>query len=814
MGLTFPENFEEKTGFDQIREMLDQHCFSSLGRKQAAGITFLTDKQSIDRQLCQAEEFRQILLAGKQFPGSNYYDPEEIFNRLRPEDTFAEPEALLEIKLSLETILAIITFLSRTEENELPAYPRLSELTEGIHIEKQLPGSIDKLIDEKANVRTSASPTLATIRKQKDELYVNANRQIQRILNEGKQQGWIRKDEELALRNNRQVIPVPVAYKRKMRGFIHDHSATGQTAFVEPEEVFEMNNRIRELEAEERQEIVRLLKNFADHLRPMIPDLRKAYNMLGQMDLIRAKAYLALDMEAMKPKVSDHAQLQWYNARHPLLFMAYKKQKKEVVPLTIDLNHDQRILIISGPNAGGKSVCLKTCGLLQYMLQCGLLVPMDDQSNAGIFHQLLIDIGDEQSLENDLSTYSSHLVNMKYFLEHSNDKTLFLIDEFGAGTEPRIGGAIAEAILAQLNAIRARGVITTHYANLKLMAGKHEGMVNGSMLFDTEKIRPLYKLKTGTPGSSFAFEIAKNIGLPGYILDNASLLAGQQDLDFDVELQNLEVRKEELDNKEKQLRQADDLLSELIDKYEKLHGEVEARKTEIIRDARREAKDILAGSNRMIENTIREIKEAGAEKDKTREARSKLEKFSREQKKNLEALPEAASGKTKKKKQPRPPADEIDSTPIEVGDVVKIKGQQSQGEVAEVSGKQALVVFGSIKLRTSLPDLVKLKKGTAKRKTAKGHSNLSFDIHEKATKFNPDIDLRGKKSEEAIKALQSHIDDAFLLGMPQIRIIHGKGDGVLRPAIRKFLASVPQVNRYRDEHPDRGGAGITIVDFN
>lgn len=814
MALTYPENFEEKTGFDRIREMIDQHCFSSLGQKQAAEIAFLTDKDSIERLLCQAEEFRQLLLAGEQFPGANYYDPEEIFDRLRLKDTFAEPEVLLDIKLSLETILAIIRFLSRTDDSDRSRYPRLAQLTEKLSIDDTLPGTINRLIDEKASVRNSASPALAAIRKQKNELYVRANRQIQRTLNEGKQQGWIRKDEELALRNNRQVIPVPVAYKRKLRGFIHDHSATGQTAFVEPEEVFEMNNQVRELEADERQEIVRLLKDFADHIRPMIPELKKAYNMLGQMDLIRAKAFLALDMEATKPGISDQARLQWFNARHPLLFLSHKKQKKEVVPLTIDLNQDQRILIISGPNAGGKSVCLKTCGLLQYMLQCGLLVPMDDQSGAGIFSQLLIDIGDEQSLENDLSTYSSHLVNMKYFLDHSNEKTLFLIDEFGAGTEPRIGGAIAEAILTQLNAIKAVGVITTHYANLKLMAGKHQGMVNGSMLFDTEKIRPLYKLKTGTPGSSFAFEIAKNIGLPGYILDNASVLAGQQDLDFDVQLQNLEVRKEELDQKERQLRQADEFLSELIDKYENLHGEVEARKTDILREARKEAKDILAGSNRMIEHTIREIKEAGAEKEKTREARNKLEKYTSEQEKNLEALPSTPVKKSKKKKQPRPKTEEIDPTPIQLGDVVRIKGQQSQGEVTEISGKQALVVFGSIKLRTSLADLVKLKKGSAAAKTPGGRGRISFDIHEKAANFSPDIDLRGKNSEEALKALQNHIDDAFLLGMPQIRIIHGKGDGVLRPAIRKFLANVPQVNRYRDEHPDRGGAGITIVDFN
>lgn len=813
--MTYPNNFEEKTGFDRIRQMLIEHCYSTLGIKQVEQIHFKTDKDTIECLLSQTEEFRQIKLSAQNFPGANYYDPSEIFSFLRLEDTFAEPETLLDLKLSLTTIIKVMRFLAKYDDEGNLRYPWLAKLVEGLVIDEGLPDHINSIIDEKAFVRNNASSALAEIRQRMLKLQQQANQRISRIFTEGKQQGWIQNDVELMLRNGRQVIPVAVAYKRKIRGFIHDHSATGQTAYLEPEEVFELNNQLKDMEAEERREIVRILKAFADHMRPMIPDLRKGYDMLGQIDAIRAKATLALEMDAMMPRLSDQPGLNWVKAKHPLLYLSYKKQNKHVEPLTLKLDSQAGILIISGPNAGGKSVCLKTCGLVQYMLQCGLLVPMESYSETGIFNKLFIDIGDEQSLENDLSTYSSHLMNMKHFLEHCDARSLFLIDEFGAGTEPRIGGAIAEAILEQLHTKKSLGVITTHYANLKLMAGKHQGIVNGSMLFDSKNIRPLFKLKTGTPGSSFAFEIAKSIGLPETLLKQAAGKAGTQDLDFDIQLQDLDVRKGELDEKEKTLRHADDFLAGIIDKYEKLRDDLESRKNQILIDARREAKEILAGSNRIIEKTIREIKEAQAEKEKTKEVRRELTEFVKKQKEVLEETPQPII-KKKEKKKPKQhiPQPEIDKSPLKIGDTVRIKGQETPGELTEISGNKAVVSCGSIKIRTYISELEKLKKSSIRKQAGQssGSRNM-FDINEKAASFKPDIDLRGTRLDEAIKKLQHHIDDAYLLGIPQLRILHGKGDGILRPAIREFLKDIPQVHRFRDEHPDRGGAGITVVDF-
>ncbi len=809
---TYPANFEEKTGFDRIRAMLLEHCFSSLGRKVVNTITFDTDKDNILMRLNQAEEFRQILLTGEHFPGSNYHDPETLFDRLRPEGTYAEGEALLDLKLSLQTILDVLDFLARTSEDEQLKCPWLAKLTSGVDVDRGLPASIHQLIDEHGEVRSSASPALHDIRQKKQELEKTALRRINNILNEGKAAGWVDRDVELALRNGRQVIPVAVAYKRKVRGFIHDHSATGQTAFLEPEEVFDLNNRVRDLEGEERQEVIRLLKAFADTLRPMIPELHKAYQMLGQVDAIRAKAKVALEMNALMPQLKDKPQLKWVNAKHPLLYLSYKKQKKHVEPMTIELNEKDRILVISGPNAGGKSVCLKTCGLVQYMLQCGLLVPMESYSEAGIFHRLFIDIGDEQSLENDLSTYSSHLHNMKYLIDHVDERSLFLIDEFGAGTEPRIGGAIAESILEQLNAREGIGVITTHYTNLKLMAGKHEGLLNGSMLFDSKEMRPLYRLKTGNPGSSFAFEIARSIGLPHEILERAGDLAGDKDLDFDVQLQDLDVKKTELETREKQLRHADDFLAEMIDKYEGLRDDLQGRKNEVLTEARREAQQILAGANKVIENTIRQIKEAGAEKGKTREARQALEDYIREETEKLQKMPDVPARKPKSKKKKVEKKPETAPGPIREGDAVKVKGQETPGEVEEISGKKALVVFGNIQMRVALDDLVKLKKSAVKPRKA-GSKTSTFDLNARAAAFSPDLDIRSCRVDEALHKVQSHIDDAYLLGVPQIRVLHGKGDGVLRPAIRNLLKDTPQVHRFRDEHPDRGGAGVTVVDF-
>ncbi len=810
--MIYPENFEEKTGFDRIRQMLSDNCLSSLGRKEVEDIRFLTKQADIEKLQNQTEEFRQILLLGELFPASNYYDPEKIFSHLRPEETFIEPEDMLELKRSLETIRKIISFLrQKNKEEDSLKYPWLFALTEGLELDPGIIKRIEAIIDEKAVVKSNASPRLSKIRQSKQELEVKANRKISQVMNQGKSQGWIDQDIELALRNGRQVIPVSASSKRRIRGFIHDQSATGQTVFLEPEEVFEINNEIRELDLEERREIIRILKDFGDYLRPAIPGLKDCYQMLARIDLTRSKAKIAMEMEAMKPKLQNEPKLHWIKALHPLLYLSHKAQNKHVEPLNITLNREQRILVISGPNAGGKSVCLKTCGLLQYMLQCGLLLPMLDYSEAGIFDRIFIDIGDEQSLENDLSTYSSHLLNMKFFVEKSNEKTLFLIDEFGAGTEPRIGGSIAEAILEQLNSKKAQGVITTHYANLKLMAGKHQGIINGSMLFDTKNMRPLFRLKTGNPGSSFAFEIAKTIGLSEKILNRAAEHAGSQELDFDRQLQDLDLKKAVLEEKEKQLRSADRFLAEMIEKYEKLSGELESRKSNILAEARKEAKDILSGTNKIIEKTIREIKEARAEKEKTREARKALEDYSQQHEQALKKEKKPPKKKAGKKGKQEPT---LDLTPIKPGDSVRVKGQQAFGEVLEISGTKAVVSFGSIKFKTSLASLKKIKKSSLRGHPSQpGRTRSQFNINEKAAAFNPEIDLRGKRADEAISQLRKFVDDAILLGVKQLNILHGKGDGILRQTVRDYLQSVPEVRRFRDEHPDRGGAGTTIAEL-
>ncbi len=811
----YPENFEQKTGFERIREKLSDMCFSSLGRKVVDRIRFLSEAPRIEVLLSQTEEFRQVILKGIAFPGSNYYDPAEVFKHLRLQGTFAEPEVLLDIRLSAETILNIIALLKRHDENDDPLYPSLTLLIRDLEADPGLTRRIDAIIDEKAEVRSSASPRLATIRKTKYDMEVKANRRISQLLAQAKAQGIVSNDVELALRNGRQVIPVSVAYKRKIKGFIHDQSATGQTVFLEPEEVFELNNQLRELEFEERQEVVRILKEFADYLRPMIPMLTRCYDMLGHVDAIRAKARLALEMEACKPHLAAKPQMRWVNARHPLLFLTYKALKKHVEPFTIDLDDNNRILIISGPNAGGKSVCLKACGLIQYMLQCGLLVPMADHSEAGIYKDIFIDIGDEQSLENDLSTYSSHLKNMTHFVRHSGPATLFLIDELGTGTEPRIGGAIAEAVLEALNARKAYGVITTHYANLKILAGKHPGMINGSMLFDTKNMKPLFRLKTGNPGSSFAFEIAKTIGLPGNVLGRAAELAGSQDLDFDRQLQDLELKKIELEQKEKQLRSADAFLSELIDKYQSLHATIEGRKTEIILKARQDAKGILEGTNKIIEKTIRDIKESQARQEETRQARKVLDAFSLEQIQKLSELEHPQVKESEKaipKKKPRPKVTTV-SGPIAKGDPVRVSGQQAIGEVLDISGQMAMVSFGSMKLRSPLSRLEKVSKDSLPEPKEHSKTRLTFDINEKAADFSLQLDLRGMRAEDALASIRTYTDDCMLLGVKQVKILHGKGDGILRMVVREYLQTVEDVHRYRDEHPDRGGAGATVVDF-
>ncbi|MFN2396108.1 MAG: endonuclease MutS2, partial [Bacteroidales bacterium] len=712
----------------------------------------------------------------------------------------------------LVTIEEMIKFLQKKKTEDQSEFPALVRLTDNIFIDPLIIKETDQIIDEKNLVRNNASSKLAEIRRKKTEKQNQATRRINQLFSYAKKEGWVTDDSELALRNGRLVIPVSSAYKRKMKGFVHDQSATGQTAFLEPEEVFEINNEIRQLELDERQEIIRILIEFADFLRPYLPALKEAYLFLGKIDFIRAKSLIAIDMDAQKPNLENKPVIKWVKAKHPLLWLSYKKQKKHVEPLDIELNEENRIIVISGPNAGGKSVCLKTTGLLQYMLQCGLLVPMIDYSDAGIFRNIFIDIGDEQSLENDLSTYSSHLANMKVFLEKNDSKSLFLIDEFGAGTEPRIGGAIAEAILKQLVTKKTLGVITTHYANLKVMAGKTPGLINGSMLFDTQEMRPLYRLKIGTPGSSFAFEIASTMGLPKRILQDAGKIAGEEHVDFDRQLQDLELKKIQIEEKEKQLKTGDNFLSEMIEKYEKLNNDLEQRKNEILNEARRDAKKILSDSNRMLEKTIREIRESQADKEKTRKLRDELDEFIQQQVTD-ESEPKTEFKRKKKKEKTDVTENkiQIEEGPVKEGDYVRIKGQTSIGEVLKKDQKNATVAFGSMILKTPLQKLERLNKNQIRKLENKTRVKYDFDINEKASEFNPNLDVRGNKAEEALMKARRFVDDAILLGVANLKIVHGIGDGILREVLRDYLKTLPEVKKFRDDHPDRGGAGSTLI---
>jgi DNA mismatch repair protein MutS2 len=814
--MIYPKNFEQKTGFDQIRTMIHDRCLSSLGQFYADRMRFSNDFEKVNTLLDQTEEFRQIMMMGENFPASNYYDPFEVFNRLKLEGTFAEPEELGELRASLDTIINIIRFLQIRASEDRLKYPVLHELAAPIYVDASITKEINRILDEKNIIRSNASAKLMEIRRSKIQLESQATHRINQIISQAKKEGWVSSDAELALRNSRQVIPVSVAYKRKIRGFVHDQSSTGQTVFLEPEEVFEINNELRQLELDERREIIRILKEVADFVRPFLPQLKEAYWFLGKMDFIRAKAKVALEMDALKPRLNKFPHINWIKAKHPLLWLAYKPQKKHVESLSLELAKKHRIMVISGPNAGGKSVCLKTAGLIQYMLQCGLLVPMEDYSEAGIFNNIFIDIGDEQSLENDLSTYSSHLANMRHFIMHANENTLFLIDEFGAGTEPRLGGAIAEAILEELTDKKAFGVITTHYSNLKIFAGKKNGIINGSMLFDTQNMRPLYRLKTGNPGSSFAFEIARTMGLPPALLSKAEAIAGVEHIDFDRQLQDLELKKVELEEKEKQLKSGDSFLSEMIDKYQKLNEELNLQKRQIIVDAKKEAKKILDDSNRMIEKTIREIRETAADKEKTKLLRAELDKYTLEQDTSDEDDLHTQTKSQKKKKQKQAVREEIpvvESGPVNIGDNVRISGQENIGEVIEMGEKDATIAFGNIFMKAPIKKLEKISKTSIRNAEKAIRIKYDFDINEKATEFSPNLDIRGKRAEDALTQARRFVDDAILLGAKQLKVVHGTGDGILREALREYLRTLAEVKRARDEHPDRGGSGCTLIEL-
>ena len=795
--MIYPNNFEQKIGFGGIREMILSHCISQMGIEKAEAMHFSKDKEFITKSLEQAEEFINLLQTGVPFPMRDFHDLREAFHQIQIDGTCLGVEELFALKPSLNVLEAILRFgHSESSDN----YPQLKALIENIFIDRQVFTEANRLVDDKGEIPDNASPELMEIRQGIRRKRGGIERRIRQIMSDAKTAGWVDQKSEITIRDGRLVIPVKASDKRALRGFIHDESATGQTVYIEPAEIFDTSNEIKELEYAEKREIHKILLGFTRLLRPYLSELRKAWNLMGELDFIRAKALLAQTIKGIKPQIHDNAYFNWIQARHPILEQKLKVQDKEIVPLDLKLDEENRILVISGPNAGGKSVCLKTTGLVQYMLQCGLMVPMRVDSECGLFESLFIDIGDEQSLENDLSTYSSHLLNMKNILEHADEHSFFLIDEFGTGTEPQLGGAIAEAILLEINKKKVFGVVTTHYANLKLLADNNEGIINGAMLFDTKFMQPMYIMMTGKPGSSFAFEIAKKIGFPKYILENAATITGDQHLKFEQQLQQLEVDKKAIRKKEQDLKIADQLLTEVVTKYKNLLAELEGRKKQYIRDAAAEAQEIIRKANSQIERTIKEIKEAQAEKEKTKEIRHNLEVTKQE-------IAQKAKEVTEPKQKP------VDDDHLKVGDTVCIDDMQVVGEIVAISDTDATVLFNSIRLRTSPEKLRKVSRAEGRKTMRKWQANIADDLNEKAEHFDLTLDVRGKRAEEALDIVDKYLDEAKLLSIKEISILHGKGNGILRKLIREKLSHIHEIENFCDASLETGGAGITRVYF-
>jgi len=800
----YPHNFEQKAGFDIIRQMIREKCISTLGEQHVDRIRYSTDPQIIEKLLGQAEELRQVLLSGARIPSHDHFDMVPELTRLRIEGTYIEQETLQNLTASLAVIDECISFIGQLDKKK---FSSLHQLTEDLILDSSILKKAGRIIDEKGNIRDGASAGLQDIRRKLLARQGEVERRILQSLNKARQAGWTADDAGVTIRDGRLVIPVSSVHKRKIQGFIHDESATGQTVFIEPAEVLDANNDIRELQNAEKREILRILRGFTDDLRPQIDALLGLYGFLGLLDFISAKAKFALQIRAVRPQTNPGPAINWSRAYHPLLYLSHARMKKPVVPLDIRLDAEQRILVISGPNAGGKSVCLKTIGLLQYMHQCGLPTPVSDTSTFGIFRNIFIEIGDEQSLEDDVSTYSSHLLNMKKFMAGANDSTLFLIDEFGSGTEPQLGGAIAEAILEKLNEKKALGVVTTHYSNLKLLAGRLDGVINGAMLFDTVNMRPMYQLKTGFAGSSFALEIADKIGFPKHIIEKARKRSGKSQMDYDRELQQLEVEKLDLEKKQQQFAVADQMLAEITDKYDKLYRELESSKKEMLGKARQDALDLLSSANRMIEKTIRDIREAGAEKEATGQARRELKDFEGTVKTDI--LEEAIRERKKI------PEKKAGSALIRKGDWVRLPEQEITGQVTQAKGDEVWIQLGSTLLKIQRSKVEKTEppagdagiKGTGSFR----RQTIMDEINQRMANFSYTLDLRGKKGEEAVSLVARYLDEAILLNVREVRILHGKGYGILRSLIHDYLKTVPQVRQYLDADLEQGGHGVTRV---
>ena len=837
---------EQKLGFDRIRKAVADKCVTEYAVNRAMEETFVADGKVIRDRLLLTDEMRLILMFEENFPTSGYIDCLGFLKLLETPSSYINLLSLRKLRTMLETVRKVTGFFSSIRDG---IYPCLKKMAEPVMCFPEVQRQIDLILDKFGEVRDTASPELASIRKTLRDTEGTISRRVNAILKKIQEDGIADKDASVSVRDGKLLIPVPAVNKKKVQGFIYDESSSGKTAFIEPAEIVELDNRIKELRFAENREILRILTVFTDFLRPYVPDLLDSAEFLGEMDFIMAKAGLALDMISGMPVLSSTGEMSVRKARHPLLEKTLKREKKEIVPLTITLTDQKRILMISGPNAGGKSVCLKTVGLLQYMFQWGMLVPVSESSEMMVFDRIMVDIGDDQSIDNDLSTYSSFLSNMKDILQQADDKTLVLIDEFGSGTEPAAGGAIAEAILAELDRRGTYGVITTHYTNLKLYASRGDTHVaNGAMMFDVQNIAPLFRLEMGLPGNSFAFELARKMGLPENIVKDAEIRAGDEFVGIERNLRRIARNRKALDEKLEKIRNTDRTLESITDKYQKELLEIRKKKKEILDEATKEAQEIVAGANRKVENTIKTIKEAQAEKEITREARRELQDFvsaltqkkeqeqkakddyierkirqidarkERERQRKLQRADEKTRKEMEEQAEAQRKLEEFRNAPLKPGEKVRIKSNGMVGEIMKVSAKTVVVNIGNISSKLS-PDKVERITSNEYRDAVKDSAPqtsrvvIDSSISARKLNFSPELDVRGERLNDALDKVTRYVDDAIMLGIPSVRIIHGKGTGVLREEIQKMLRTMSGVESVSDEHIQFGGTGVTIVSF-
>ena len=817
--MCYPDNFETKLGFDKIRTMLKGAVLCPLGSARIDQMKFMTKRSDIEYELALVKEMIEIMQESKTpMPTDGFFDLTEQLKRLRLHGTFLEADDLFNLRRSLGAIIDLVKFFNPKEEEGRKTFPLMKAITTDVMVFPDLCRKIDRTLTPTGEIKDNASPALADIRRQLASTMSSISRLLNNILRSAQSDGIVDKDVTPTMRDGRLVIPVLPSNKRKIRGIVHDESATGKTLYVEPAEVVDANNRIRELEGEERQEIIRILTAIANETRPMLPDIMASFDFMATVDFVRAKAKFAERIEATVPQMSNDGSLDWIHAKHPLLYIRYKNEGKasEIVPLDIMLDRrNQRIVLISGPNAGGKSVCLETLGLLQYMLQCGLAIPVAKNSLCSIFDHIFIDIGDEQSIDNDLSTYSSHLQNMKFFVRNATKRTLILIDEFGSGTEPQIGGAIAQALLGKFNEAKVNGVITTHFTNLKHFAEETQGIVNGAMLYDRNGLRPLFKLEIGHPGSSFAIEIAHKIGLPQDVIETAKTIVGSDYVNMDKYLQDISRDKRYWEQKRQKIHQQEKDLEERIAKAEEKASELKNKRQEVLQKARDEAAALLKEANSRIERTIKDIKEAQAEREATRSIRKNLETFKEQIVNKAGEKPESK----KKAANDKDKQEEVPQRPFLVGDNVRLKGQTTIGQIVSVNGRQCQVAFGMIRTNLDLSRLEHVSRSQIRQEAQNSivggihDPSVSDEIRQRRLNFKHEIDLRGMRADEALSAVTLFIDDAMLLDISQVRILHGTGTGALRQAIRTYLSSLKGSVNFHDEHVQFGGAGVTVVEI-